>query len=109
MNNTGKGGFGDHPENINKNSKGRGLKGTTITDIMVLILDGKEDTIPASPKKEIALKWYHRVLGSDKIDHLKLLLQYHDGMPRQALEITGAEGEELYPRTVNLIFGDKDK
>lgn len=86
MNRDGKGGFRDHPENINK---GRGFKGTAISEIIRLILDGKDDTIPNTPKKEIAQMVIDRAKKDKTIHHLRLLLQYHDGMPKQMVELAG--------------------
>ena len=106
MNKTGKGGFKDHPENINKNGTGRGaLKGTTIIDYMRIILNGDEDTIPDNPRKELAKILIKKAKDEDKIDALKTIIQYDHGMPKQALELTGADGEDLYPKCIEVIFG----
>ena len=95
----GKGGFADHPENINKG--GRPIKGTAIADILRLILEGKEDTIPETPKKQIAMKMYKKALSEDNAKYLRYVLSYHDGIPAQKVIHSGDEEQP-----VRLIIED---
>lgn len=72
MNPTGKGGFGEHPENINRGD----------TETMTSVLREKVD------KQTIADKLIE-LAQNGNIVALKYVYDRLDGMPRQSVEVTG--------------------
>ena len=55
--------------------------------------------------KEMLFEKLKKLVDSDYWPALKYACDHRLGMPIQRQEITGIDGEELYPRTINVVFG----
>lgn len=78
---TGKGGFSDNPENINRN--GRPPKGYSITEMFQEMLDSKPEVKSALTKAILS-----KALEGDTAAQ-RMIWQYMDGMPNQRIEHKG--------------------
>ena len=79
----------------NINRGGRPKKGETISDIFATEGLTKEELIKKLKNQINKEDWYA----------LKYACDHVFGTPIQRLEHTGAEGEDLYPRSIELVFG----
>jgi len=99
---TGKGGFGENPQNINRNGapKGSGLNLTSL-------LKAKLEEVPEGKKeayKDLFIKTLlHSALIDKDLQSLKLIINYVDGLPRQAIDMNLSDGRELQTKLDKLI------
>lgn len=101
MNKTGKGGFQDHPELINRD--GRGRDGTTITDKLLEYSEQKikvkvdKQQITDTRKAILAMVLWNKALGGD-MKAVDVLMRYCDGLPKQMIELSGQIGTDINMR-----------
>lgn len=86
-NKLGKGGFGDHPEHINRN--GRPPKGHSITETIRAMMDEKPEI-----KKALGAKILQMAVEGD-ITAIRTIWSYLDGMPMIKQEIAGKDGSPV--------------
>lgn len=82
----GKGGFGENPQNINRDGRPEG-SGLNLTSL----LKAKLEEVPEGKKeayKELFIKTLlHKGLVEKDLQSLKLIINYVDGLPKQSLDI----------------------
>lgn len=88
---TGKGGFGDNPENINRNGRPKGL---SITEMVREALEEVEEKTGKQWKDLIIRRILLKATNDGDTQMLKAIWAYIDGMPRQSTDITSG-GETL--------------
>lgn len=90
-----KGGFGDNPQNINRN--GRPPKGYSITEMMQEMLNSNPEI-----KKKIGKQIAKKAAAGD-MTAIKTLWNYMDGMPQQDITSGGEKlaGPTIYKPSVN--------
>ena len=92
-------GFQKNPQNINR--KGRPKKGYSITEMM-------KEMLEALPEIKLAIgqSIVKSALKGDNAAQ-KLLWNYMDGMPTQAVELTGEEGGPVeHEMTIKFVRAD---
>lgn len=109
MGKTGKGGFGDNPQNINR--KGRPKKGTTLTDILKKY--GKKREVEINGKKfsrndALAIILWEMAIAERNLTALKYIYDRIDGMPIQTVGMEHDFNEE-FTDIIKNIFSKKDK
>jgi len=84
-NKTGKGGFGENPQNINRNGAPPGAR-LNLTNI----LKEKLEEVPEGQKESYKNLFIRRLLKKAMVDNdfqaMKLIINYVDGMPTQKIE-----------------------
>lgn len=110
-NKTGKGGFGDNPQNINK--AGRPKLGQAITPFLRSEGDVEEEVsihgeLKKLPRKQIlAMRIWKEALAGD-YNFIKLIVNYVDGMPIQQIEVGNMQEENpILDGLRKIIEGEK--
>ena len=126
----GKGGFKDHPENINR--KGRVPTGESMSDLLKIMMD-EEKTIDLTDKKgkptgrvrKVKLKTLFleaviRNALAGREQSQKTVMNYYDGYPKQNIEVEGRfatihtdipltpEQEARYAERLQWLFKEKE-
>ncbi len=93
---TGKGGFGDNPEN--RNNKGR-PKGISITEMVKEALEEVEEKTGKQWKDLIIKRILLKATNDGDVTMLKAIWAYIDGMPKQSTDITSG-GDKIETNTI---------
>jgi len=93
-------GFGEHPENINR--EGRPKKGETFTDIIMTELSKENVSIKTesgmsliTAKEAVVRKLISLAVHEGNFPALRYLMDRVDGSPRQMIALIGGNKEEL--------------
>ena len=95
---TGKGGFGDHPEHINRHGAPR--RGESLAELIRVMMDHditinrkNSDGSQLTETINRKLAWFEQVYKAamdGKPWANRLIANYHDGLPPQALKLSGS-------------------
>lgn len=86
------------------NPNGRPMKHTSNAEMFEAFLEGRGDEYPDTPKKRMMLKFIEQCENGQLI---RTGMGYLVGLPTQTIQHTGEDGEQLFPRTIEVIFGDR--
>ena len=96
---TGKGGFGDNPENINR--KGRPPRGWSWAELLEDVGEEIEEKTGKKFKHLVSKRlWIECVNGN--VGAIKELMNRMEGLPKQSLEHTGKDGKDLMPTYIDF-------
>lgn len=100
----GKGGFGDNPENINRNGRPKGL---SITEMVKEALEEIEPKTGKPWKDLIVKRILIKAVNDGDQQMIKAVWQYIDGMPKQSTDITSG-GKQIMPPYLELTTNESE-
>ena len=117
-NHTGKGGFGDNPQNINQHGQrnkaavsfARSLREYIIKEgkVSLKYVDDKTGKIHKATKIETVVRAVYREAMQGNMQAVNFIAERVEGKIKDQLEVTGAEGQALFNyATIDALFANR--